>query len=267
MTSSPDTVTSQDRHEDELFRRYAETRSPELRGELVGRFIPLARSLALRYERGAEPLEDLLQVAALGLVKAIDGFDPSLGKRFGPYAVPTILGELRRHFRDHVWNLRLPRGLQELAMKIERATETLTESSGRFPTVAELADYLDLPVGEVLEGLEAGTARRTGSLDGPQPSQNGEPRALIERLGAGDPGFDRVEAEYAGSASGLTDRELQILRLRFNEELTQREIGKQLGCSQMQISRESRAALWKLLCAVRGDSATELPAGTSRKAA
>lgn len=152
-------------------------------------------------------------------------------------------------------------------MKIERATETLTESSGRFPTVAELADHLDLSLEEVLEGLEAGIARHTGSLDSPQPSQNGEPRALIERLGAGDLGFDRVEAEYAGSACGLTDRELQILRLRFNEELTQREIGKQLGCSQMQISRESRAALWKLLCAVRGDSATELPAGTLLKVA
>lgn len=267
MTSSPDTVTSQHRREDELFRRYAETHSPKLRGELVERFIPLARKLALRYRSNAEPLDDLLQVAALGLVKAVDGFDPSLGKSFTSYAVPTILGELRRHFRDHVWNLRLPRGLQELAFKIERATETLTESSGRFPTVAQLADYLDLPVEEVLEGLEAATARRTGSLDGPQPSQNGEPVALIDTLGAGDAGFDRVEAEYAGSASGLTDRELQILRLRFDEELTQREIGKQLGCSQMQISRESRAALWKVLCAVRGDSATELPVGTSLKVA
>jgi RNA polymerase sigma-B factor len=267
MTSSPDTVISHHGQEAELFRRFAKTRSPRLRGELVERFIPLARSLALRYRSNAEPLDDLMQVAALGLVKAVNRFDPSLGKSFSSYAVPTILGELRRHFRDRVWNLRLPRGLQELAMEIERATETLTESFGRFPTVAELADYLDLPVEDVLEGLEAGTARHTGSLDGPHPSQNGEPRALIETLGAGDLGFDRVEAEYAGSASGLTDRELQILRLRFNEELTQREIAKQLGCSQMQISRESRAALWKLLCAVRGDSATELPAGTLLKVA
>ena len=119
------------RREDDLFQAYAATRSPDLREELVRRFMPLAKSLALRYRRQTESLDDLVQVASLGLVKSINGFDPSLGFPFTAYAVPTILGELRRHFRDHVWNLRLPRGLQELTMKIDRAADGLAEELGR----------------------------------------------------------------------------------------------------------------------------------------
>ncbi len=147
--------------EEELLRRYAATRSPVVREELIRRFMPLARSLAMRYRRQTESLDDLVQVAGLGLVKAVDGFDPARERPFAAYAVPTILGELRRHFRDHVWNVRLPRALQERTMKLDSATAALTDELGRFPTPKELAEQLEISVEDVLEGLEADHARRT----------------------------------------------------------------------------------------------------------
>ena len=161
------------RHEDDLFQAFAATRSPDLREELVRRYLPLAKSLALRYRRRTESLDDLVQVASLGLVKSINGFDPSLGFPFQAYATPTILGELRRHFRDHVWNLRLPRGLQELTMKIDRATDGLAEELGRYPTPTEIAERLDVTVEDVLEGIEAAHARSTQSLDAPSTEDEG----------------------------------------------------------------------------------------------
>lgn len=238
--------------EDELFRAFAGTRSPALRDDLVRRFLPLAKSLALRYRRQTESLDDLVQVASLGLVKSINGFDPSLGFPFEAYATPTILGELRRHFRDHVWNLRLPRGLQELTMKIDRAAEGLVEELGRYPTPTEIAKRLDVTVEDVLDGIEAGHARSTHSLDAPI-SQDEESLTLVERLGRTEAGYDRVEAEEAASRAELDEREWQVLRLRFVDQMTQREIGRELGVSQMQISRISRRALGKLLAAVRGE--------------
>ena len=140
-----------------LQRRYASERSPEVREELVRRFMPLARSLAMRYRRQTESIDDLVQVASLGLVKAIDGFDPDRGRPFAAYAVPTILGELKRHFRDHVWNLRLPRSLGELTMKVDETTGVLTERLGRFPTATEIAEHLEVAVEDVLAALEAGS--------------------------------------------------------------------------------------------------------------
>src|ERR1044072_2761033 len=151
----------------DLLERFAASPTPQLQRELVERFLPFAPSRALRSPRGAEPLDDLIQVAAFGLVKAINGFDPEVGRPFAAYATPTIRGERRRHFRDNVWNLRLPRGLQELCMRLEAATQTLSKHNGRPPTPAELADHLEISVEDVLEGLEAATARRTGSIDAP----------------------------------------------------------------------------------------------------
>ena len=241
-------------HEDDLFQAFAATRSPELREELVRRFMPLARSLALRYRRRTESLDDLVQVASLGLVKSINGFDPSLGFPFKAYAVPTILGELRRHFRDHVWNLRLPRGLQELTMEIDRAAEGLAEEFGRHPTPTEIAKRLDVTVEDVLEGIEAGHARTTQSLDAPSTQDEGSV-TLVETLGGTEAGYDRVEAEEAAARAELDEREWQVLRMRFVDQMTQREIGHELGVSQMAISRTSRRALGKLLTAVRGEQA------------
>ena len=242
------------RYEAALLARYASTRLPEVRDELCKRFMPLARSLALRYRRQTESLDDLIQVANLGLVKAIDGFDPERGRPFSAYAVPTILGELRRHFRDHVWNVRLPRGLQELAMRIDEAVSELTEELGRHPTPAQVAERLGVALEEVLEGLEATHARRTLSLDAPRLSDE-QSTPTIETIGSQELGFERVESGFACAEAELTEREWRVLRLRFSESLTQSEIGSELGVSQMQISRISRRALWKLLAAVRGERA------------
>jgi RNA polymerase sigma-B factor len=251
--------------EEILLRRYAADRDPAVREELARRFMPLARSLAMRYRRQTESLDDLIQVANLGLVKAIDGFDPGRGRPFGAYAVPTILGELRRHFRDHVWNVRLPRGLQELTMRLDDATGTLTEELGRFPTPAQIADRLGISTEDVLEGLEAAHARRTASLDAPLRSDD-ESIPAVETVADAERGYDRVEAQLAAQRAGLDEREWQVLRLRFVDELTQLEIGRILGVSQMQISRISRRALWKLLGAVRGeDDVSADPNRVSRK--
>ncbi len=238
--------------EELLLQRFATTRDPALREELAARFMPLARSLAMRYRRQTESLDDLVQVASLGLIKAIDGFDPERGRPFAAYAVPTILGELRRHFRDHVWNVRLPRGLQELTMKVDDAVGLLTEELGRHPTPAQIAERIGATTEEVLESLEASHARRTLSLDAPRLADE-ESAPTIETIGNRELGYERVESQLASEDAKLDDREWKVLRLRFVEELTQQEIGDMLGVSQMQISRISRRALWKLLGAVRGE--------------
>jgi RNA polymerase sigma-B factor len=248
-----------------LLRRFAETGSAEIREELVRRFMPLARSLALRYRRRSESIDDLVGVANLGLVKAIDGYDPDHGTPFTAYAVPTILGELRRHFRDHVWNVRLPRGLQELTMKVEEATNELTEELGRYPTTAQIAERLGISTEDVLEALEAAHARRTMSLDAPRLAEE-EATPTVETIGRAEAGYDRVEADLVAEKAGLDRREWEVLRLRFVDELTQREIGHRLGVSQMQISRISRRALWKLLAAVRGERpAADVPPSMARE--
>jgi RNA polymerase sigma-B factor len=247
--------------EQALLRCYSQTRGPELRDELVKRFMPLARSLAMRYRRRSESLDDLVGVANLGLVKAIDGYDPGRGTPFTAYAVPTILGELRRHFRDHVWNVRLPRGLQELTMKLDEVTHELTEELGRSPTASQIGDRLGISTEEVLEGLEAAHARRTMSLDAPRVADE-EAMPTVETIGCVEPGYERVEADLASADAGLDDREWQVLRLRFVDELTQQEIGSRLGVSQMQISRISRGAMRKLLAAVRGERIEEAGASS-----
>lgn len=239
--------------EEALLAQYARDRSPALREEIVRRFMPLARSLAMRYRRQTESIDDLVQVAGLGLVKAVDGFDPERGRPFAAYAVPTILGELRRHFRDHVWNVRLPRALQERTMKLDAATAALTDELGRFPTPSELAERLELSVEDVLEGLEADHARRTLSLDAPRRSDEEDSTPGVETLESVEPGYDRIEAQMAAHSAELDEREWAILRMRFVDNLTQREIASEFGVSQMQISRISRKALWKLLTAVNGD--------------
>ena len=247
-------------NEDALLRRYATTRDPQLKEELVRRFLPLARSLALRYRATPEPLEDLIQVASLGLVKALDGFDPERGKSFNAYAAPTILGELRRHFRDRVWELRLPRRLQERTMAVLEAAAALSEELGTTPTVSQIAERLELSEEEVLEAFEADSARRTLSLDGPRSREDMESVPMIETVGEPEAGYDRVEVQLVAEGARLTKRERTVLRLRFEDDLKQREIGRRLGVSQMQVSRIMRRALRKILEAVQGE---ELPGGPS----
>jgi RNA polymerase sigma-B factor len=247
-------VTPGDRQTDaRLLEQYAREPTPQLLDTLTQRFLPLARSLAMRYHGGGEPLEDLVQVASLGLVKAIEGFDPARGKPFNAYAVPTILGELRRHFRDRVWNLHLPRSLQEATMQVDEAVDKLTEEQGRAPTVTEIAAHLGIEAEDVLEAIGASEARRTLSLDAPRSREDGDLAPAVEMVGSTEPGYDRVEADLASTTAGLTDRERAILEMRFGEDMTQSQIGEVLGVSQMQVSRLMRRALRKLLASVQGE--------------
>jgi RNA polymerase sigma-B factor len=244
-----------------LLRRYAQSHDPVLREELCRRLLPLAQSLALRYRDASEQLDDLMQVASLGLVKALDGFDPTRGVPFPAYATPTILGELRRHFRDRVWNVHLPRGLQEKVMAVSNAASTLAEEQGRTPTVSEICSCLDLSEEEVAEALAADEARHTLSLDSPIDRSALDSLPLIESVAETESelAFDRVEAQMAVAQVPLDDLERTVLRLRFEQDLTQREIGHQIGVSQMQVSRIMRRALRKLLDAVQVEEAPPLP--------
>jgi RNA polymerase sigma-B factor len=235
--------------EDELLRRYAELRDEGAREEVVHRFLPFARSLAMRYSGGVEPSDDLIQVASLGLVSALERFDPARGVPFAAFAGPTILGELRRHFRDRVWTLRVPRGLQERIRDVETAITRLSHELERSPTVAEIGKMLDLDESAVLEAFEATVARRTVSLDQPSAgSEPGDEAPMAERIGSDDPAFELVEDRAAidASADVLDETEREVLRLRFGEDLTQSKIAEQVGYSQMHVSRILRRALDKL---------------------
>jgi RNA polymerase sigma-B factor len=239
--------------EAELLRRYGMSRDVALRDELVNRFMPLARSLALRYRGGGESLDDLVQVANLGLIKALDRFRPEAGSAFPAYAAPTILGELRRHFRDRAWDVRLPRGLHDRALAVNGAIRELTEEAGRSPTVEEIAGRVNLTHEEILEVLQAEEARRTLSLDAP-PAGDGQLRPAMELIESHEAGYGAVEDRMAALRAGLDEREIEVLELRFEHDLTQYEIGERLGVSQMQVSRIMRRALHKLLAAVRGET-------------
>jgi RNA polymerase sigma-B factor len=244
--------------EDELLARYTEAHDPRIEAELTRRLMPLARSLAFRYRGGVERTEDLIQVASLGLVKALRGYDPERGKRFAAYAAPTILGELRRHFRDHSWRLHVPRGVQELSLAVEKATSRLSDDLGHVPSVRELAEFLEVPDEKILDVLEAKQSQRSVSLDVPRHRGEDDAAPMIEGLGNADAGFDRVESQLAvEQCAGLDDREREVIEMYFDEQLNQSEIGARVGVSQMQVSRILRRALAKMLEAVRGDDAPD----------
>ncbi len=218
------------------------------REALVQRFMPLARSLARRYDRSSEPFEDLLQVAALGLLKALDRFDPALGHPFASFAVPTILGEMRRHFRDSGWSVHVPRGSQERALKVRDAQERLANTRGRAPTVNELAEYLELSTEEVIDALQAIQAYESLSLDAPRPGASEESTSYGDAMGEEDARYELVELDATVSAvmGRIPYREREILRMRFVEDLTQTEIAERIGISQMQVSRLLRRSLDQL---------------------
>jgi len=239
----------------ELLKRYHRLREPRVREELVRRYMPFARSMALRYRGGSEPTEDLIQVASLGLVNAINRFDPERGIPFVAFAAPTVLGELRRHFRDRVWNLRLPRGLQERVSKVDEAITKLTARLERAPTVREVAEFLEISEDDVLEAFAAADARRTMSFD--QPVASGEPDEMTigDRVGEEEAGFTSVEqrATIAKGLPSLSERERLVLKLRFVDDMTQSQIAERIGHSQMHVSRILRAALERLREAVEGE--------------
>ena len=235
------------RRDDALFARYSNRRDPADRELLVKRYMPLARRLARRYQRDEASFDDLFQVACLGLLKAIDRFDPERGLAFSSYAVPTIAGEIKRHFRDRTWSVRVPRDLQDLALKVERTASELSLNLRRQPTVAEIADAIGLSDEDVLEALEAGRAYEASSLQSPLGDDDrGE--TLGETIGTEDPGFTGAEqrATLEQLMGALTARQREVLRLRFAEDLTQSEIGERVGVSQMHVSRIIRTALAQL---------------------
>ena len=228
---------------DRLFERYHRDRSPSDRDELVLRHMRLAKSLAVRY-RSHHEHDDLEQVAAVGLVKAVDRFDPSRGLAFSSFAVPTILGELKRYFRDLGWSVRAPREIQELSVRLERESAQLSGRLGRTPTVDELAHACGATTEAVLEARLAMSAHYADSLDHAAPESDEGP--VPERLVATeDPGFGRAEqnADLDRLLSRLTHREQTVLYLRFGEDLVQREIAERIGGSQMQVSRILRQAI------------------------
>ncbi|MBV9310070.1 MAG: SigB/SigF/SigG family RNA polymerase sigma factor [Solirubrobacterales bacterium] len=232
----------------ELFVRWQRRGDERAREELVRRFLPLARKLARRYSGAHEPFEDLLQVASLGLVKAIDRFDVERQTAFSSFAVPTILGELKRYFRDLGWSVHVPRGAQELALKVEEAQQKLTSKSGRPPSVPELAEYLELSVQEVLEALETAEAHHAASLDSPRDEGDSEGGTLADAFGQVDERFELIDAKVtiADAAKHIGQRERRVLLLRFGEDLTQSQIASMIGVSQMQVSRILRRAIAQL---------------------
>jgi RNA polymerase sigma-B factor len=232
----------------ELFVRMRSGAEPRARELLIDRYLPLARRLARRYQHTDEPIEDLVQVASIGLLKAVDRFDCSREVMFSSYAVPTILGELKRHFRDRTWSVRVPRDLQELALRVDQTVTRLSHGRRRSPSVGEVARAVETSEEQVLEALEAMGAYRASSLDVPRSSREEESESVAETIGSPDPGYDRAEerATLEPLMAGITERERTVLRLRFLDDLTQAEIGERIGVSQMQVSRLIRQALSRL---------------------
>jgi RNA polymerase sigma-B factor len=230
-----------------LLRAYLVDGDMRARDELVARFLPLARQLARRYQRGQEPIDDLVQVASMGLIKAIDRYDVERGTAFSSYAVPTILGELKRYFRDSGWAVHVPRGMQERIMKVNHAMDRLSRTLGHSPTPAELAKEIGLTAEEVLEALEASVAYEASSLDAPR-AIDPDAASYAESVGADDEGYEQVEylQTLEPTMRAMPERDRLVLKLRFEEDLTQSEIAERIGVSQMHVSRLIRRALERL---------------------
>ncbi len=222
----------------ELFVTFADGRDPTVRAELIEAHVGLAEYLARRFNNRGEPLDDLVQVASTGLIKAVDRFEPERGLEFSTYATHTIVGELKRHFRDKGWAVRVPRRMQELHLRLGALVATLNQDLGRSPTIPEIAQAAGVSEEEILEAMEAGQAYRFTSLDAPSPGEDAG-GSLATSLGEEDEGMVEVEHRVALSPliAKLPPRQQRILHLRFFEGLTQSEIASQLGISQMHVSR------------------------------
>jgi RNA polymerase sigma-B factor len=231
-----------------LFERWRAHGDQRARDALIEQFLPLAHRLARRYVSAGEPYEDLVQIASLGLVKAVERFEPSRGYAFSTFAVPTIVGELKRYFRDSSWALHVDRGAKERARHVIDAQRKLTFSAGRAPTVRELALYLERSEEEVLEGLQTAAAYDTISLDAPAQSDDDATASRIDTIGQYDERLERVHdsATLFAALRHLPRREREVVFLRFSEDLPQTEIAQRIGVSQMHVSRLLRSALNRL---------------------
>lgn len=231
-----------------LLASYRHKPDPVVLEELVVRFEPLARSVARRYHARGEPLEDLTQVAMVGLLKAIERFDPDRGFAFSSYAMPTMLGELKRYFRDSAWPVHVPRGVKERAVELARATDELSSRLGRSPSLAELAEELGVTQEQTLEAIEAYHARHAAPLDSGSDDDDSAVLSPAQTLGAEDERLEQAEylSMIAAGVETLSDTDRLILFLRFGRDLTQSEIARRIGTSQMQVSRLLRAAIEKI---------------------
>ena len=244
-----------------LFLKYRQTRDRAIRDELAEAHLPLATHLAKRFDRRGEPLEDLIQVASLGLLKAIDRYEPDRGVEFSTFAVPTIVGELKRHFRDRAWSVRVPRRVQELHLELGAAVGELTHELHRSPTINEIAIRIGASIDDVLQAMDAGHAYRSDSLDAPASVAGSEASSLSSRLGADDPALAELveRTEISSLLDTLPERERTIIVLRFFAGLTQSEIADRVGISQMQVSRLLTRTLDSLRASAQ--SASEMPDG------
>ena len=228
---------------DALLVAYHRDGDLEARDRALVELMPLVRALASRYAGRGEPLEDLVQVGSIGLIKAVDRFDIDRGVDFPSYAVPTIVGEIRRHFRDKAWAMHVPRRLKELSLRLSRILDQLTNELGRSPTIAELAAAAGVEEEEAIDALDSMNAYSTRSLDAPFDDSSDD--SLSEKLGADEAGYSEVEdgTLLAAGLDALDERERQIVELRFFHELTQSQIASEIGISQMHVSRLLRRAL------------------------
>ena len=254
-------MSASEKADRELLRRYHERGDVEARERLIEQYLPLVRSLARRYSYRGEQLEDLVQVGCIGLIKAIDRFDVDRGVELTTYATPNIIGEIKRHFRDKGWSVRVPRGLQELNVRLSRLIEELTVQLERSPTIAELAKAAGVSEEEVLEALETGQAYATLSLSAPASGEEGDDLDPLESLGELEHEYE-VSEDRAVLAPGmrvLDERERRILHLRFFEGLTQSQIAQQVGISQMHVSRLIRRSLEKIREEIAAEEDAEAP--------
>ncbi len=246
-TSSGKTAWDKERTR-ELFRRYKQDGDMDAREKLVMSHMNLVRFLANKFKNRGEPLDDLMQVGYLGLLKAIDRFEPDRGLEFTTYATPTIMGEIKRHFRDKGWSVRVPRRLQELSAKVNQATDTLTTQLQRSPKVEEIAEYLDASVDDVLEAMESSSAYSSVPLEAPSGGESDDAPSVIDRYVTEDSDLaftdDRLVLEEA--LRDFSPREREIIELRFLKGMTQIEIAQKLGISQVQVSRLLRRTLKKV---------------------
>jgi RNA polymerase sigma-B factor len=232
-----------------LFQRYHTARDPALRDELVLAHESLAIYLARKFADRGEPLEDIVQVSQIGLLKAIDRYDATRGIEFTTYATPTIVGEIKRHFRDKLWAIRVPRRLRELNYTLMRAVETLSQQIGRSPTIPEIAEATGVPFDDVLEAMEVGRAYSLISLDAEAPEGDEDHAvSLVESVGGEDQALEHLEdrATLEWALGMIPDRAREIVRMRFFQDLSQAEIARRLGISQMHVSRILREALTRL---------------------
>jgi RNA polymerase sigma-B factor len=244
----------------QLLRRYHHNNDHAARDEMVTRGMPLVRSLARPYAGRGEELDDLVQVGSVGLVKAIDRFDPESGHRFVAFAAPNITGEIKRHFRDHCWSIHVPRSVQELDAKISRESRAIQSDTGRTATVTQLSDRLKVPKDRVADAMIGGQGYRSLSLDHPA----GETREALDLFGREDRGYASVDRhhEVMDACSALDDREREMVLLRYYDGQLQREIAARFGISQMQVSRILTGALEKMhehLSEIEGADAADLP--------